>query len=87
MGASEAGPPVIWHGPYYFHQHQYEDALHPAFPENVGSPPVTHTGFWFTQPDEFGGVIVMLTGEHATPSEPVITEAQIQLYGAERVIT
>lgn len=94
MGAPDVGPPVIFHGPHYFHLRDLDlgtsmvrTQLIPTTPEEVGSPPVTHTGFWFTTPEESGGVIVMLTGEHTEPPDPVITEAQIQLYGAQEVTT
>lgn len=50
----------------------------------VGSTPATHTLYWFSTP--WGYTAAMVTGEGETmPAEPIIREAEFQLFGAQEV--
>ena len=72
---------LVIRGPLYFH---YADGeLHPTDPSQVGSRPATHTLYWFST--DYAYTAVMVTGEHGYPSDPVIREAEFQLYGAAQV--
>lgn len=70
-------------GPYYFARNLDGDPL-PTDPTMVGSRPVAWTVFGFnTLAPGFGHTSVLLAGEHYTPSDVVVREAQMQLYGAQ----
>ena len=70
--------------PAYFAQ-DHEGNPFPTNPSEVGSSKVVWTAYIFSTTDRRETqrhTIVMLTGEHGYPSEPVITEARMQLFGA-----
>lgn len=80
-------PPVFVYGPYYFGRDDDGEPT-PTTPTEVGSRKVHWTVFGFTTISSEGAPLhtsAMLTGEHYTPPDPVIREAQMQLYGAVKV--
>ena len=71
--------------PAYFSQDNDGNPI-PTNPSLVGSPMVVWTAYIFSTTDRREiqrHTIVMLTGEHGYPSEQVINEARMQLFGAE----
>ena len=77
---------LVIRGPLYFHLRDVGDgsyALDPTDPSHVGARPATHTLYWFST--DYAYTAVMVTGEHGYPSDPVIREAEFQLYGAAQV--
>ncbi len=76
---------LVIRGPLYFHLTD-DGELYPTTPSEVGARAATHTLYWFST-DFASYTAVMVTGEHGYPSDPVIAEAEFQLYGIEAGVT
>lgn len=75
---------LVIRGPLYFNLDRTTLALNPTDPSHVGARPATHTLYWFST--DYAYTAVMVTGEGETmPPEPVIREAEFQIYGAAQV--
>ena len=80
-------PPVFVYGPTYWALSDDGDPIR-TDPAVVGSPRVRWTVFGFSTVEHEPPLhtSVMLIGLHVAPQDPVIREAQFQLYGAEQTV-